>query len=95
MQLHDKVVGAGVGIGSGGLLFGLTIGEMQSIVSFIGGVIALGFAGAYYFFLFRKVKREREILEQKNEEGAELTDARIEAARAEADHWRKRSQSDD
>jgi len=91
MDLHDKIIGAGVGVGSGGIVAGLTLSEIQSGIAAIGGILAIGFAVLYYFYLFRKVRRETAILNQKNQAGQEVADARIEAARAEADHWRSKA----
>ncbi|MDE0553678.1 MAG: hypothetical protein OXI24_05655 [Candidatus Poribacteria bacterium] len=94
MNPTDKVIATGGAIGGSGIIAGITLGHIQTGISILSGVVILITVVLYYISLFKKVNRENEILERKDREGSELTNARLAAAekalqakQAELDFW--------
>ena len=87
----NQMVNTGVAAGSGGLIFGLSTGQIQGMIGIVTGILML-LAGILYLLMqFRKFRNEHRIAKKE----IDAKDADIHASRAEAEYWKSKTQKND
>ena len=77
MNVTDKIVLAGGTAGSGGVLWGMSSGELHGYLEYASGAVALVCFLIYGILLLRRLRMTNKV-----------GNAKLDAAKAEADFWR-------